>query len=261
MRQTDPPSAATWILEHLTPGPRNEALAGDLLEEFRRGRSIGWYWRQALAAVLVRSFVEIVNNRFVMLFAALWSMLTPAWLLFIANLEQQSGLNHRFWQMDWPWSTLCDLGLLLAVNLIFIWAGILLFLIPHLWARRELRVRSLGRAVLAGLPILVCVWLFLALLPKIFLAGQTVNLSSVPPVSTYSLRDHAKVDIECVSPAQQWDVRYGDKVIVHFNNARNAITDTRNVALVVRLPFFLTVLCTLWGVSSRFDSRRGKTAA
>ena len=28
-----PPSLATWMLNHLIPGPRNEALAGDLLEE------------------------------------------------------------------------------------------------------------------------------------------------------------------------------------------------------------------------------------
>ncbi len=33
MRVTEPPSIASWILKHLTPGPSNEALAGDLFEE------------------------------------------------------------------------------------------------------------------------------------------------------------------------------------------------------------------------------------
>ena len=32
MNEMRPPSLATWLLAH-TPGPRNEALAGDLLEE------------------------------------------------------------------------------------------------------------------------------------------------------------------------------------------------------------------------------------
>jgi hypothetical protein len=38
------------MLEHLAPAARDEALGGDLLEEFRRGRSEGWYWWQVLSA-------------------------------------------------------------------------------------------------------------------------------------------------------------------------------------------------------------------
>lgn len=37
MRRIEPPATATWLLEHFTPGERNEALAGDLLEEFQNG--------------------------------------------------------------------------------------------------------------------------------------------------------------------------------------------------------------------------------
>jgi hypothetical protein len=44
-----PPRLAVALLERLAP--RNEALAGDLAEEFRLGRSRTWYWRQVLAAV------------------------------------------------------------------------------------------------------------------------------------------------------------------------------------------------------------------
>ncbi len=40
MNASKPPALATWMLEHLLWGGRNEALAGDLLEEFqRRGSS------------------------------------------------------------------------------------------------------------------------------------------------------------------------------------------------------------------------------
>jgi hypothetical protein len=52
MRSSIPPVPATWLVEHLVPKPRNEALAGDLLEQFAQGRSVTWYWRQVLVAIL-----------------------------------------------------------------------------------------------------------------------------------------------------------------------------------------------------------------
>jgi len=53
MRSSKPTALATWMLEHLLLGDRNEALAGDLLEEFQRRRSVVWYWRQVLGPILV----------------------------------------------------------------------------------------------------------------------------------------------------------------------------------------------------------------
>ena len=44
-----PPRLASLLLERFTPG--NEALHGDLDEEFSSGRSSGWYWRQVMAAI------------------------------------------------------------------------------------------------------------------------------------------------------------------------------------------------------------------
>jgi hypothetical protein len=48
-----PPKLATWLLERLTSGYHNDPLAGDLIEEYGRGRSRAWYWRQVLIAILV----------------------------------------------------------------------------------------------------------------------------------------------------------------------------------------------------------------
>jgi len=53
MKSSEPPAVATWLVERAIPGRRNEALAGDLLEQFSQGRGSLWYWRQAAAAVLL----------------------------------------------------------------------------------------------------------------------------------------------------------------------------------------------------------------
>lgn len=46
-----PPALANWLLDRFGDTWRNPALAGDLLEEFRNGRSPAWYWRQSLVAI------------------------------------------------------------------------------------------------------------------------------------------------------------------------------------------------------------------
>ena len=51
--KSEPPALATWLLEHIRFSNTGEALAGDLLEEFTRGRSAAWYWRQVLTTVVV----------------------------------------------------------------------------------------------------------------------------------------------------------------------------------------------------------------
>ena len=47
-----PPRLASLLLERLAPG--NEALLGDLEEEFSGGRSRAWYWRQVMAAIALQ---------------------------------------------------------------------------------------------------------------------------------------------------------------------------------------------------------------
>jgi hypothetical protein len=46
------PRLASIVLDLLAPG--NEALLGDLEEEYSRGRSTAWYWRQVLTAVALQ---------------------------------------------------------------------------------------------------------------------------------------------------------------------------------------------------------------
>ena len=76
----EPPQLATWTLEHLTTRHLDDALAGDLLEVFRMGRSNGWYWRQVLATCVL-SWVASLRARVPLLvFALMWSMAAPAWV-------------------------------------------------------------------------------------------------------------------------------------------------------------------------------------
>jgi signal peptidase I len=51
MNITGPPRLAVWLLQHGGSRYRRESLAGDLIEEFRSGRSDAWFWRQVLQAL------------------------------------------------------------------------------------------------------------------------------------------------------------------------------------------------------------------
>ena len=47
----------------LTHFGRNEVLAGDLVEEYRQGRTVAWYWRQVLVAILVGCGNEVRTHK------------------------------------------------------------------------------------------------------------------------------------------------------------------------------------------------------
>ena len=53
MSPAQPPRFPSWLLRRFPDGPRRESLIGDLDEQFARGRSSFWYWRQVLSAILV----------------------------------------------------------------------------------------------------------------------------------------------------------------------------------------------------------------
>ena len=47
----------------LTHFGRNEVLAGDLVEEYRQGRTVAWYWRQVLVAIFVGCGNEVRTHK------------------------------------------------------------------------------------------------------------------------------------------------------------------------------------------------------
>jgi hypothetical protein len=64
MRSIPAPKFATWLLMQLGCGPANEAVIGDLEEQFRRHpRTRVWYWRQVLIAIVGSAFQEIRTQK------------------------------------------------------------------------------------------------------------------------------------------------------------------------------------------------------
>ena len=57
------PRLASWLLRRFVAGPHRESLFGDLDEQFVRGRSSFWYWRQVLSAVLVGVVRDLREQR------------------------------------------------------------------------------------------------------------------------------------------------------------------------------------------------------
>jgi hypothetical protein len=246
MTQTELPRVARWMLEHCTPPGRDEALAGDLLEEFRAGRTAQWYWRQVLSAIAIGWMRDIRNHRALFVFALLWSALVPGWLVIIASFEQHFSLNKRFVGMVWPWSTACDLGFLLAANLIFIWVGIGTFLFLHFSTARSGKIHLLSRGVIKSLPVLMTLWAALILLPKFFLESRAFDQFSATPIGSSAITSLNPLEVTRILPQATWEARYGLKPPDRTNAEFEAIADTRKSAILARLPFFLVVLCALW---------------
>jgi hypothetical protein len=259
MKWKNPPTLAAWMLRNFMPGESNEALAGDLHEEFCAGRSAAWYWRQVLSAMLIRGAHALRIRRTALLFAGLWSMLVPGWLFMVAGIERSLHLNEHLSSMTWPWSTVCDLGLMLAASLLFLWAGILLYLFADSWRANHFRLREMGLGIAASLPAVLVLWLALIVLPKHFVAVQAAAESSEArtptPLQAFRMEQRRMV----------WAAHEGPALAhAHLSNSksraiadaspRQAVTDMRMPAVLVRLPFFLVLLCTLWSAEPR--SRR-----
>jgi hypothetical protein len=99
MNVSQPSRLATWLLQRWGSGPKPEALTGDLIEQYQRGRSHAWYWRQVLRAILVGAIQDLRDHKLVAVrsLAICWTA-----LFFLSSFTEAL----RRWQFDWtqtPW--------------------------------------------------------------------------------------------------------------------------------------------------------------
>jgi hypothetical protein len=218
MRRIEPPATATWLLEHFTPGERNEALAGDLLEEFQNGRTARWYWRQVTVAIAIECFRDFLNHPRPLAFAALWSMLAPAWFVFTVKIENNANVFGLTSRLHFPWSMICYLGLSLTIGLIFIWTGSLLYLLLQIGVTRSFSNLQLKRRLLLSVSVYIAVSAGMFGLNIFLPLGDSIDLNTLTPL--------------------------------------NAMTDFRTWATVTRLFSLVSLLCTLWTGTPRLENRR-----
>jgi hypothetical protein len=129
MSTSQPPRAATWLLQHLVPGSMNEALAGDLMEAFER-RGAAWYWRQVLLSIGA-AWGERLRDE--------WGSIAFSFAYVFIGGERLARLNMRLfaWMpqrpwgigLPWPWSLVVEIATYALQGLPGLWAGLVLYLV------------------------------------------------------------------------------------------------------------------------------------
>ena len=92
------PALATGLLIRL--GPQDEAFIGDLAEEYERGRSRAWYWRQVLSAVVLTAVRQIGTHPMRALAAVGVGWATTLLIFFVLGDRAAEGLAGWFWNWD-----------------------------------------------------------------------------------------------------------------------------------------------------------------
>jgi hypothetical protein len=208
MRRREPPPLAAWVLRHLTTGDRDEALDGDLLEVFRLGRSSAWYWRQVLTACSVSWMRSLRERSSLLIFALIWAGLAPAWTTIVDRIQTNSHQFGHVWKLSWPFSILAKFTSWMGLDVVFLWAGILVYVLVQPREIKSVR-RTLARAFVLAPAIL---------LPAYFATFVLMNLFVYPGLA---------IDVRTISPVSE-------------------ITDLRLWADAVRMPFLIALVGALW---------------
>ena len=79
MTRSDPPTLATWLLKHFGFLSADDALIGDLVEEFHRRDSAAWYWRQVIVAILFGLQREIRHHWLLTIRAVVIGLMVNYW--------------------------------------------------------------------------------------------------------------------------------------------------------------------------------------
>jgi len=78
MKFAQPPQMATWLLKQFGCSPNNDAIIGDLAEQYHQGQTSYWYWKQTLIAIVRSLFREIGGHKWLVFRAV-----TVGWLMLL----------------------------------------------------------------------------------------------------------------------------------------------------------------------------------
>ena len=129
MSRSQPPAIAAWLLEHLTRRTANDALAGDILEEYRGGRSAAWFCRQVLLAILARVANALRRASFALSFALCWTIVTILWGHYFFPSQIQKTILQWWADFQWPWSTILYISIRSALTSIPVVVGMSLYIV------------------------------------------------------------------------------------------------------------------------------------
>ena len=94
MTRPQPPRLASWLLHHFASGPRRDSLIGDIVEQYQLGRSLTWYRRQVLAAVVIGSTTHVRTQPRRVLRALVLAATLP-WFVATAGLLLMNGSSNH----------------------------------------------------------------------------------------------------------------------------------------------------------------------
>lgn len=180
MRAASPPAIATWLLDHLC-AERNEALAGDLVEEYFGGRSAGWYWRQVMAAIAIGGAQRVRTGWPAVMFAAFWTAVSP-WLRYlqIRMLDDDGAALQRIWRSDGPWATRFDSSTDVFVFLSVLWVGVTLYVAFDSWLDQSFSVSRLLSRLVRGLLLVLPTLAVVSVVGTVVSAGVSGIAGPVP---------------------------------------------------------------------------------
>jgi hypothetical protein len=102
----NPPRLATWLLQRWGSGSRQVSLVGDLIEQYRDGRSRGWYWRQVLRAIVVGAVHDIREHRLLAVRASVGGfLLLLLSIRLVQTMYNEAGVLVWNWTVTHGWDT------------------------------------------------------------------------------------------------------------------------------------------------------------
>jgi len=220
--------SARWMLEHWPGGNVNEALSGDLLEEFHSGRSALWCWGEVSAAIAISVSGFVRRRAALVAFSAVWATLYPLWGLLLRH-SVINGVYGKWIGLAWPYSSLVEILYAVVPAIVFVWIGCAFYLLLGATERKQWS----GEALICGLS-----------------RGLTMLLLGTIAL-LYHLK-HPQVDLDCLTRGDFYATFPGHNIslllaaslfasLVRFPPGRRI--SSRDWAMVVPLclAFFLTI--------------------